>query len=113
MNEQRFDVETESTLNIKLISISVIFLGNYRLITGEAKVEITLPVEATINDLLSTLVNRYGDELHDHLIEPGTGKMWTLMALAVNGEIISSSEKFSRRLQEGDEVVFLPPAFGG
>lgn len=113
MNEQRFAVETESTLDKKLINISVVFLGNYRLITGEAKVEIDLPAETTISDLLNILVNRYGDELRDHLIEPGTGKMWTLMALAINGEIISSSEKFSRCLQEGDEVVFLPPAFGG
>ncbi|MQL50758.1 hypothetical protein GFC01_00370 [Desulfofundulus thermobenzoicus] len=96
-----------------MVTISVVFQGNYRLLTGQGRVEIQLPQGSSVNDLIAYLADRYGGDLRDQLIDPGTGKVWSLMALAVNGKILNSVEKFSLILKTGDEVLFLPPALGG
>lgn len=96
-----------------MVKISVVFLGNYCLITGQGRVEMQLPGGSSVKDLIDKLAALYGGDFRGQLIDPGTGQVWSLMALAVNGEIINSVEKFSRLLKTGDEVLFLPPALGG
>lgn len=95
------------------VKIFAVFLGYYRLIVGQGKVELQLPEGSSVKDLIDKLAALYGGDFREQLIDPGTGQVWSLMALAVNGEIINNVEKFSRLLKTGDEVLFLPPALGG
>ncbi|QNB45187.1 hypothetical protein BR63_01925 [Thermanaerosceptrum fracticalcis] len=94
--------------------IKVIFHGTYKEITGIRERYLDLKKDTTLSDLLTELELIYGEQLINQLIDCEHDDVWSLMAIAVNGTILSDKSKFREiRLNENDEIVFLPPALGG
>jgi len=81
------------------MKVMVRFLVNYRELVGCSEKSLDLPEDATIGSLLDELFRSY-PRLSAHRDEV----------------IISVNKKQARgrqKLQEGDEVVLLPPSVGG
>ncbi|MDN5324067.1 MAG: sulfur-carrier protein [Clostridia bacterium] len=93
--------------------VKLVFHGSYREVTGTQQECIELPEKANLLDLLKKLEELYGKELTGQLINYEKNEVWPLMAIAVNGKILSDLNKFTYSLFENDEVIFLPPALGG
>ena len=82
-------------------------------ILGKGEVELSVPERSTLGELLTTMVNRWGDELASSLFEPKSTSVLPHIRLMVNGQDIAFLNRIETVLQDGDEVLILPPVSGG
>lgn len=82
-------------------------------ILGSGDVEIEVPDGATVRDLLSKMVETWGQSLSSHLFKPGTEELLPHVVLMVNGRIIHFLEGMETELRTDDLVLLFPPAAGG
>jgi len=81
------------------LEVHTLFFASYREKIGSQRVDITLPVGATVSDLISGLRSK-GDEFS---CLPET-------ALVAVNQVYAGEETV---LTDGDEVAFIPPVSGG
>lgn len=79
--------------------LRVRLFASYREAAGRSQVEFEVPEGATVNDLWRMLAAEY----------PGLPSGHSWVAAAVNRQYVPAD----RQLNEGDEVVFMPPMSGG
>ncbi len=82
-------------------------------VLGQKRTEIDLPHGSTMDDLISYMKNRWGEKLSSHLLDPATGAMVPHLRVMVNGQAIHYLQGMATPLNEGDEVLIIPPASGG
>ena len=82
-------------------------------VIGQRLTEIDLPHGSTVEDLVTYLKERWGDKLSTHLFDPASGAVLPYVRIMVNGQTIQFLEGIKTPLEEGDEVLILPPASGG
>jgi molybdopterin synthase sulfur carrier subunit len=96
-----------------LITLKVRTILDFKRILGQREVEISVPKESTLQDLLVTVRETWGDELASHLFEPNTTTPLPHIRLMVNGQDIAFLNGVETVLEEGDEILILPPVGGG
>ncbi|MBW1851944.1 MAG: MoaD/ThiS family protein [Deltaproteobacteria bacterium] len=96
-----------------MISVKVQTILDIKRILGKREVELLVPEKSTVEDLLRNMVERWGDELSSRLFEPGTRRLFSHIQIMVNGRAIGFLNRMETVLQDGDEVLLLPPAAGG
>lgn len=82
-------------------------------IVGQRVTEIDIPDASTIEDLMTYLVDRWGDELSTRLLDPDSRAVLPYVRIMVNGQAIQFLDGLGTQLQDGDEVLILPPVSGG
>ena len=82
-------------------------------VIGQRLTEIELPQGATIEECLIYLKERWGDDLATRLFIPDSVEVLPYVRIMVNGQSINFLEGMETPLNEGDEVLILPPASGG
>ncbi len=82
-------------------------------ICGQREFELSVPEGSTVKDLLSLMVKKWGDELSNHLYQPGTDSVLPHIRLMVNGRSIEFLMGPETVLQDGDEFQMLPLVAGG
>lgn len=87
--------------------ITVSFLAHLRDLTGTGKIDLAMD-DPTILDVAEEVGRRYGSAFLDELLE--NGEIGEMLVIMRNGDI---TYNLKEKLKEGDEVTFLPPAFGG
>ncbi|MHC1598922.1 MAG: MoaD family protein [Candidatus Methanofastidiosia archaeon] len=87
--------------------ITVSFLAQLREIIGNNKVVLNMD-SATIDDVIALIGIKYGNKILDEILEDG--KLSELVVVMRNGNI---TYDLKEKLEDGDEITFLPPAFGG
>ena len=96
-----------------MIQVKVHTILNFKKILGRGDIEITMKKGSTVKDVLSTLVETYGESLNAELFDSG-GDLFPYIRLMVNGRDIAFLEKkMETVLQEGDEILIFPPVGGG
>jgi molybdopterin converting factor small subunit len=58
-------------------------------------------------------VNKWGDDLASQLCEPDSERVLPYIRLMVNGRDIAFLNRMETVLQDGDEILILPPVSGG
>ena len=96
-----------------MITVKVRTILTIKKILGKGEIELSLPEKSTLKDLVTTLVNRFGDELASLLLEPETRNVLPHIRLMVNGRDIAFLSGMETVLQPGDDVLILPPVSGG
>jgi len=69
-----------------------------------------LPDNSTLKDLLQEIRERYEDKFPPRLYEDGKFKMIHLM---LNRRDVYEEQDAELKLQDGDELYFIPPIGGG
>src|SRR4030042_2064725 len=82
-------------------------------VIGQRLTEIDLPQRSTIADFLTYMRERWGDKLSTNLFDPASGDVLPYVRIMVNGQTINYLKGMETLLEEGDEVVILPPVSGG
>jgi molybdopterin synthase sulfur carrier subunit len=82
-------------------------------VIGQRLTVTDLPCESTVEDFLTYMKERWGDKLSGRLFDPDSGAVLPYVRIMVNGQAIQFLEGIATPLQEGDEVLVLPPASGG
>ena len=96
-----------------MITIRVRTILTIAKILGKGEVELSVPEKCTLRELIVILVSRYGDDLASSLLDPKTRSVFPHIRLMVNGRDIAFLNKMETVLQNGDEVLILPPVSGG
>ena len=90
--------------------IKVIFFSILKDITK--KKEDTLEIESTVASAIHKLIETYGDDLREKLLD-NNGKVRKHIVTYVNGKDIRHYNNLDTILQDGDEIIFLPAIAGG
>jgi molybdopterin synthase sulfur carrier subunit len=98
---------------VALIRIKVRTILEFTKIFGQGRFEVSLATGSTIGHFLEELTNTWGDELTSRLFEPDGSKLLSHIGLMVNGRSIGMLQNMETVLQDGDEVLILPPVGGG
>jgi len=82
-------------------------------IIGSGEVALSVPEGSTLEELLVTMVKRWGKKLSSRLFESNSTIPLPYIRLMVNGRDIGFLNKLETKLQGGDEILILPPVAGG
>ena len=96
-----------------MITISVRTILDLKRIFGKGEVELSVPEGSTLEDLLATMVKRWGKKLSSRLFESNSTIPLPYIRLMVNGRDIGFLNKLETKLQGGDEILILLPVAGG
>jgi sulfur-carrier protein len=86
-------------MNADHIQVSIKLFSVYQEIIGESEITQNLPVGTAAGDVLQQLVDRY----------PQLAQWKSVTRLGVNLDFVEAD----RTLQDGDELVLIPPVSGG
>jgi MoaD family protein len=82
-------------------------------VIGQRLTEIDLPHGSTVEDLLAYIRGRWGERLSGRLFDPDSGAVLHYVRILVNGQAMQFLEGLETPLEDGDEILILPPASGG
>ncbi len=85
----------------------------FKEIFGNWRFEVLISKGSTFEDLLERLIHTYGAELTPHLFEADGTTLLSHVMFMINGRNIRFLKEKATPLQEGDEVLILPPVSGG
>jgi sulfur-carrier protein len=80
---------------------------------GQRLIEVDLPQDSTVEDLLGYMKKRWGEKLNCRLFHPDDGKVLDHLRIMVNGQTIHFLKGMNTLLNEGDEVLIMPLVSGG
>ena len=96
-----------------MITLKVRTILDFKRILGKREVQISVPDQSTLQELLLKMVDSWGDELASHLFKPNSTTPLPYIRLMVNGQDIAFLNGVETVLQDGDEILILPPVGGG
>ena len=82
-------------------------------ILGGGELEFSVQEEATIKEILEEIKNSWGEELASQLFEPNSPRVLPHIMLMINGRNTELLNRTETVLQDGDELLILPPVGGG
>lgn len=92
--------------------IRVIFLGSFRQATGSRTAEFPIEEKETVRDLLTKLIDRFGDGLRKVMWDE-MGQLRQNLIIRLDGENINSKEGLATQVRGGQEVIVMPAVTGG
>jgi molybdopterin synthase sulfur carrier subunit len=96
-----------------LTQVKVRTILDIKKILGRGETDVTVKNGSTVKDLLGLMVETYGEPLAGKLFN-SEGDLFPYIRIMVNGRDIAFLEnKMETALQNGDEILILPPVGGG
>ena len=99
--------------NSELISIKIRTILDLKKAIGSGEVMLSIPRASTLQDLVGIMIKRWGKKLATRMCEPDSTRPLPYIRLMINGRDIAFLNRLETQLQEGDEVLILPPVSGG
>ena len=96
-----------------MIRVKIHTILEIKRIIGQREIEVSVPDGSTLDDLLSQMIDTWGEELRLKLYDPETSKLFPYIRFMVNGRDIGFLNKMETILKDGDEILILPPVGGG
>ncbi len=94
--------------------VTVEYLGYIKQALGVTQAEsIELSSNASTQDLLVLLANRYGEPFKKAVYDPKETSLKPYHIIAVNGLMINLLNGLETKLKDGDRVVVMPVVTGG
>ncbi len=88
-----------------------IFLPGLPEVIGDNELEVEF-AGTTVNDLIETLVDRYGQKVREALFDE-LGKFDPMVQVLLNGEEWVTQNQLNTTLHDGDSLVFMMIMAGG
>lgn len=96
-----------------MMDVKVRTILTIKQVLGKGELELSMPEQSTLQELVAMLVDRFGHELASLLLDRETGHRLPHIRYMVNGRDIAFLDGMETELQAGDEVLILPPVSGG
>lgn len=96
-----------------MIKIKVYTIMELKKVLGQREFEVSIPDGSTVKDLLSWMIDKWGNQLSAHLCKPGSDSILPHIRLMVNGRSIEFLKGMETVLQDRDEFLMLPLVAGG
>ena len=88
---------------------SLLIPGAMGTMTAVVKIEGT----PTLRNVIEDLIQQYGPNLRDYVIDDSTGDLSAGIAVLINGRNAKSIGGLDAKIEEGDEIFIFPPLAGG
>jgi MoaD family protein len=97
------------------LQVSVRFFTSLREIIGkkEENLEFSEGEKVTVDMVLKTLAQRYGNRFIEYVYNANTGKVRGFLQFLVNGKSATTLNGLQTELADGDALAILPPVGGG
>jgi molybdopterin synthase sulfur carrier subunit len=96
-----------------VIKVKIYTILTLKKILGQREFEVSIQEGSTVKDLLSWMIQTWGDKLSPHLFHPGSDRLLPQIRLLVNGRDIQFLNGLETVLHDGDEFSMLPILTGG
>ena len=96
-----------------MIKIKVYTIMELKKICGQREFELSIPPGSTVKNLLSLMIEKWGEPLSAQLYKPDTDSVLPHIRLMVNGRSIEFLKGMETVLHDGDEFLMLPLVAGG
>jgi len=94
------------------VRVRVKFFGELYELVGTFRVELETPNNLTVRDLVDLISHTFNPKFGEAVLD-SDGKLRGEYVVLVNGKAIEWLDGLATKLNDNDEVVFLPPAEGG
>lgn len=95
-----------------MIKVTVRTILGIKQIVGQREVEIPLPQGSDLAALLSWMVARWGERLEAYFQHSDDSPL-PRIRLIINGQDIRFLDGLETLLEDGDEILLIPPVGGG
>jgi molybdopterin synthase sulfur carrier subunit len=97
------------------LQVSVRFFTSLREIVDkkEENLEFSEGEKVTVDMVLKTLVQRYGERFVEYVYDRKTGEVRGFLQFLVNGKSATTLDGLETELEDGDVLAILPPVGGG
>jgi molybdopterin synthase sulfur carrier subunit len=97
------------------LKVSVRFFTSLRETVGkkEETLEFSEGEKVTVDMVLKTLRQRYGNRFVEYVYDRETGTVRSFLQFLVNGKSASTLNGLQTELEDGDVLAILPPVGGG
>jgi molybdopterin synthase sulfur carrier subunit len=116
-NTQQFNFTSfSSSVNgVCALQVSVRFFTSLREIVNKKEEILEFPEgeKATVDTVLKTLRQRYGERFVEYVYDRETGEVRGFLQFLVNGKSASTLNGLQTELKDGDILAILPPVGGG
>ena len=92
-----------------MITVKIRTILYLKIILGKGEVKIYVPKGSTLEELFATMVKRWGKKLSSRFFASNSTIPLPYIRLMVNVRDIAFLDKMETELQEGDEILILPP----
>lgn len=96
-----------------MIKVKIFTILSIKKILGHREFEVSLPEGSTVRDLISWMMNQWGEPLASNIFYPGTDQPLSHIRFMVNGRLIEFLNGMETILKDGDEFLILPVVAGG
>ena len=96
-----------------MISVKVHSILGIKKILGRGDLEVSIPEGSTLKSLISRMVKEHGEGLSLLLYGADGTDILPHIRLMINGRDVEFLKGLDTDLNEGDEVLILPPISGG
>ena len=96
-----------------MITLKVRTILDFKRILGKREVQISVPEQSTLQELLLKMGDTWGDDLRSKFFKPDSTTPLPHIRLMINGQDIAFLNGTETVLQDGDEILILPPVGGG
>ena len=79
-------------------------------LVGKREEELEVEDGILLKDLISFLINTYGKNLQDYLLDKNTNETKDFFRILINGEV---SQIKNVKIENDSEIVIIPPVSGG
>jgi MoaD family protein len=90
----------------------VVFLGPFRRATGVGAVEVAMNENETVQNLLTKLIDKFGQEFKKVMFDE-TGRLRQDLVVRLDGENIDAKEGLGTQVRAGQELMIMPAVTGG
>ncbi len=97
------------------MQVSVRFFTSLRERIGKKEETLKFPEDSTVtvDAVLKTLVQRYGERFVEYVYDEKTGKVKGFLQFLINGKSAATPNGLETELRDGDVLAILPPVGGG
>jgi len=94
------------------MTVNVKFVGSFRGVSGKSKIVFRFSSPVSLKVLVAKVVEKL-PKLKSALVNPESGEPRSNMLVLVNGQEIGVLNGIETKVNDGDEVVFVPVVHGG
>jgi molybdopterin synthase sulfur carrier subunit len=94
------------------MTVNVKFVGSFRGVSGKSEIVFRFSSPVSLKVLVANVVKKL-PKLKSALVNPESGEPRSNMLVLVNGQEIGVLNGIETKVNDGDEVVFVPVVHGG
>jgi MoaD family protein len=95
------------------VNVTIKFFTTLREMTGKGEDVVTLPENASMEDLLRRLSDKYGRKFEEYVFEKDGRETSQNLQFLIDGQSTATMQGIKTRLRPGCVVAIIPPVGGG